>query len=264
MTLRASIVFHVCCTLFFLLYPAYWRWALGGILLNHAMLTALVFWPRGRLLGPNMTRLPEAAVRRKEVALTFDDGPDPEITPQVLDQLDRYDAKASFFCIANKVEAFPELAREIIRRGHSLENHTYSHPYGFAAFGWGGLRREVQKAQKAIQDIAGVTPQFFRAPMGFRSPFLAPVIEYAGLHYVTWTRRGYDVFENDPGLVIQRLQHDLAAGDILLLHDGRSHQPHGGSKVVLQVLPKLLDQLYARGLKSVSLPSALLESKHDI
>jgi peptidoglycan/xylan/chitin deacetylase (PgdA/CDA1 family) len=207
-----------------------------------------------------MTRLPAAAIRRGEIALTFDDGPDPEITPQVLELLDRYDAKASFFCIAEKVAVFPELAREIVKRGHSIENHTHSHPYNFALLGWRGLRGQISAAQQTIRDVTGTTPQFFRAPMGFRSPFLAPVTEFLCLRYVSWTRRGYDVFEQNPEHVLRRLLRRLAAGDILLLHDGRSHQPHGGSTVVLEALPRLLEHLRGQGLRSVTLPVAM---KHE-
>ncbi|MBI5430976.1 MAG: polysaccharide deacetylase family protein [Nitrosomonadales bacterium] len=259
--LRISILFHAGCAILVALAPAAWLWALGGILANHLILTAAVFWPSGRLLGPNMTRLPAAAIRRNEIALTFDDGPDPEITPKILDMLDQYDAKASFFCIADKVAAYPDLAREIVRRGHSLENHTMSHPHVFAMFGWRGLLREVSAAQTTIHTLTGIAPEFFRAPMGFRSPFLAPVIARIGLRYVTWTRRGYDVFASKPEPVMQRLQRGLAAGDILLLHDGRSHQSHGGTMVVLEVLPRLLEHLRALGLRSVSLPHGC---SHDI
>ena len=258
--LRISIILHAGCALLVILFPALWLSALGAVLANHLILTGAVFWPRGRLLGPNMTRLPASAIRRGEIALTFDDGPDPEITPQVLDMLDRYDAKASFFCIAEKVAAFPELAREIVKRGHSIENHSHSHPYNFALLGWRGLRGEISAAQQTIQEVTGTTPRFFRAPMGFRSPFLAPVTEYIGLRYVSWTRRGYDVFEQNPEHVLRRLLRRLAAGDILLLHDGRSHQPHGGSRVVLEALPRLLEPLRVHGLKSVTLPVAM---KHE-
>ncbi|HEY0666094.1 MAG TPA: polysaccharide deacetylase family protein [Gallionella sp.] len=246
--------------MFLILYPSGWPVALGAVLINHVILTGAVFWPRGRLLGPNMTHLPEAAIRRHEVALTFDDGPDPEITPRVLDLLDQHGAKASFFCIAEKVAAFPELAREIVSRGHSIENHSYNHPYTFAMLGWSGLRRDISKAQDAIRMTTGMSPVFFRAPMGFRSPFLTPVIGYLGLKYVSWTRRSFDVFEQDPENILRRLTRGLAAGDILLLHDGRSHQPHGASTVVLAALPPLLEHLRSRGLKSVTLPAAM---KHD-
>lgn len=258
--LRISIAFHAGCAVMLILNPANWLAVLGAVLANHLILTGAVFWPRGHLLGPNMTRLPAAAIRRGEIALTFDDGPDPEITPQVLDMLDRYDVKASFFCIAEKVAAFPELAREIVKRGHSIENHSHSHPYNFALLGWRGLRDEISAAQRTILEVTGTTPRFFRAPMGFRSPFLAPVTEYIGLCYVSWTRRGYDVFEQDPDLVLKRLLRSLAAGDILLLHDGRSHQPHGGSRVVLEALPRLLEHLREHGLRSVTLPVAM---KHE-
>jgi len=255
--LRISLIVHLCSAVLAAVNTDLWRWALSMVVFNHAVLTAGVFWPRGRMLGPNMTLLPAMAIRRNEISLTFDDGPDPGITPQILDMLDQHDAKASFFCIAEKVFEFPELAREIVRRGHSIENHSNSHPYNFALLGWDGLGREISSAQETIRVITGVSPSFFRAPMGFRSPFLAPVIEYTGLQYVTWTRRGYDAFEQNPERILKRLLRGIAAGDILLMHDGRSHQPDGSATVVLEALPRLLDHMSTLGLKSVSLPAAL-------
>lgn len=258
--LRVSIVIHAGAAVMALIYPSLWMEALWAVLANHAILTSSVFLPRSRLLGANMTHLPVAARRRGVVALTFDDGPDPLITPKILDILDQHDARASFFCIAERVEAYPELAREIVRRGHTIENHSYGHAYTFALHGWGGLRDDIVRAQEAIKSAAGTTAGFFRAPMGFRSPFLMPVLESLGLRYVSWTRRGYDAFVQDPEFILSRLQRGLAAGDILLLHDGRSYQPHGSSAVVLQVLPRLLQHLHSCGLKSVTLPEAM---KHD-
>lgn len=255
--LQLSSGLHVFCAVLTALNPAIWQWTLGAVIVNHLLILAtVVMWPRSRLLGPNMTRLPAAAALRGEVALTFDDGPDPIVTPQVLDLLDQYGAKASFFCIANKVIAYPELAREIIRRGHSVENHTNSHPHAFAFFGPGALQHEIDSAQTAIYATTGVAPGFFRAPMGFRSPFLAPVVERAGLRYTNWTRRGYDTFAKSAEPVLQRLQRGLAAGDILLLHDGHSIQPHGKSPIILEVLPRLLKHLHALNLKPVALQTA--------
>lgn len=254
--LKLSAAVHSGSAMLALLNPGIWQWALGAVLFNHVVLTAGVLRPKSRLLGPNMTRLPEAAARRMEVALTFDDGPDPETTPLVLDLLDQYGAKASFFCIASKVLAHPELAREIIRRGHSLENHTYRHPYAFALFGPGGIVREIESAQTTICAVTGVAPGFFRAPMGFRPPFLAPAVERTGLCCATWTRRGFDTFALNPEAVLQRLLRDLAAGDILLLHDGRPNRPNRNTRVIREVLPRLLKHLQTLGLKSVSLTTA--------
>src|SRR5271169_2428106 len=255
--LQWSTGLHVFCVALTALSPALWPWTLGAVILNHLLILAtIVMWPKSRLLGPNMIRLPVAAALRGEVALTFDDGPDPLVTPQVLDLLDQFGAKASFFCIANKVIAHPELTREIIRRGHGVENHTNSHPHAFAFFGPGALQHEIDSAQTAIYATTGVAPGFFRAPIGFRSPFLAPVVERAGLHYTNWTRRGYDTFAKSAEPVLQRLQRGLAAGDILLLHDGRSFQPHSEPPVILEVLPRLLEHLQTLNLKSVSLQTA--------
>lgn len=255
--LLLSTGLHVFCAVLTLLHPAIWQWTLVAVIANHLLILAtVVMCPGSRLLGPNMIRLPAASALRGEVALTFDDGPDPLVTPHVLDLLDQYGAKASFFCIGNKVIAHPELAREIIRRGHNMENHTNSHPHAFAFFGPGALQREIDSAQTAIHATTGVAPVFFRAPMGFRNPFLAPVVERAGLCYTNWTRRGYDTVAKSAEPVLQRLQRGLAAGDILLLHDGRSIQPHNESPVILEVLPRLLEHLQSLNLKSVALRTA--------
>lgn len=254
--LQLSAAVHAGSALLALLNPGMWQWALGALLFNHAILTAGVLQPKSRLLGPNMTKLPAAAARRREVSITFDDGPDPGITPLVLDLLDQYGAKASFFCIANKVSAYPELAREIIKRGHSLENHTNRHPYTFALFGPGGILREIESAQATICAVTGVAPRFFRAPMGFRPPFLAPAVEHTGLCCTTWTRRGFDTFARHPGPVLQLLLRGLAAGDILLLHDGRPNRPNKNAQVILEVLPQLLEHLRTHNLKSVPLTAA--------
>jgi peptidoglycan/xylan/chitin deacetylase (PgdA/CDA1 family) len=247
---------HVFCALFTLLNPALWQWMLGAVLVNHLLVFVMVvMWPGSPLLGPNMSRLPMAAASRREVALTFDDGPDPMVTPRVLDMLDQYGAKASFFCVGNNVIAYPELVREIVRRGHSVENHTNSHPHAFPFFGPRALQQEIDSAQIAILATTGVAPIFFRAPMGFRNPFLAPIVERAGLRYTNWTRRGYDTFAKSAEPVWQRLQRGLAAGDILLLHDGRSLRPHNEAPIILEVLPRLLKHLQAVNLKSVALPA---------
>jgi peptidoglycan-N-acetylglucosamine deacetylase len=231
------------------LQPAWWPWALAAVGANFVLLTAAVFWPRGQLLGNNLTRLPAAAAARNAISLTFDDGPDPELTPRVLDLLDRHLAKATFFCVAEKAAAHPEVAREIVRRGHSVENHSLRHSAAFSLYGVFRLRRDVESAQAILGGITGRRPLFFRAPAGLRSPLLDPVLARCGLRYVSWTRRGLDAMDRNPARVLQRLVGALAAGDILLLHDSKP--------VVLEVLPALLERIESKGLRPVTLPAAL-------
>ncbi len=239
------------------LAPRHWPLVAGTLFANHVTLAALSLWPQSRMFGPNRSRLSEAAAGRGEVGLTFDDGPDPEITPRVLDLLDRAGgagARATFFCIGRRVEARPDLAAEIVRRGHRIENHTWSHPHAFACYPPAWLRREVLRAQDAIGRATGRVPTLFRAPAGFRNPLLERELHREKLTLASWTRRGYDTLERDPAAVARRLLRGVSAGDVLLLHDG-SAITGGGNPVVLDVLPRVLDELGARGLRPVPMES---------
>lgn len=233
-----------------------WRWALGAVLLNHAIITAAGLWPRSTLLGRNFVRLPQAAVQRGEVAITLDDGPDPEVTPQVLSILAAHGVKANFFCIGERAAAHPELCREIIAAGHAIENHGQRHRKYSSILGLHGWMREVGDAQITLEKITGQRPQFFRALAGLRNPFLAPVLDTLGMSLASWTRRCYDTRCGDPDTAFIRLTRNLAAGDILLLHDGHAARTPAGHAVVLDVLPRLLGELAARNLKPVTLSSA--------
>jgi peptidoglycan-N-acetylglucosamine deacetylase len=231
-------------------------WAAGAVVANHALLTAAGLWPRSTLLGPNMLRLPQAACEAHQIAITLDDGPNPEVTPAVLDILDVSNAKASFFCIGRLVEAHPYLSREIIRRGHSIENHSYGHRHHFSLMGTKSLRQEIVKTQEIILQTTGYLPAYFRAPAGLRSPLLDPILQSLDLKLVSWTRRGFDTMTNDPDKVLHRLQGCLAAGDILLLHDGNCARTIRGEPVVISVLSNLLENIKLMGLKPVSLNCA--------
>jgi peptidoglycan/xylan/chitin deacetylase (PgdA/CDA1 family) len=236
--------------------PEVWHWALGAIAANHSLLTAGALWPRSMWLGPNVTRLPAAAAARSEIALTFDDGPDPEVTPRVLDLLDSRGVTATFFCIGELAQAHPNLCREIVRRGHGLENHSRRHLATFALHGMGGMRRDIAAAQASITQASGVAPRFFRPPAGIHSPLLDPVLHGLGLRLVNWTRRGFDT-RHQPQAVTAKLVGGLRAGDILLLHDGRCARTPGGTPVVLEVLPRVLDAATAAQLRPVTLHHAI-------
>ncbi|MGM9489846.1 polysaccharide deacetylase family protein [Ideonella sp. YS5] len=236
-------------------------WALVAVLANHGLIVAATLWPRSQWFGPNLVRLPEASRLRGEVAITIDDGPDPAVTPQVLDLLAAAGVRASFFCIADQVAAHPALAREIAARGHDIQNHTASHRHSFSFLGRRGYAAELERAQRLIESVTGQRPRCFRAPAGFRNPFLAPVLARLDLALVTWSRRGFDTREAEPQRVLQRLTRSLNAGDILLLHDGHAARTAEGEPVILQVLPGLLERCRAAGLRPVRLTDALTEAR---
>jgi len=252
--LLGSGLLHVAGLVGLAVAPRHWRWILGTLLANHCAIAAVGLWPQSRWLGRNLVRLPAAAARRGEVALTFDDGPDPAVTPRVLDRLAECGARASFFLVGRRAAACPELAAEIARRGHRVENHTWSHPNSFALYPPRALGREVSRAQEALARAAGAAPRLFRAPAGFRNPALDPVLAAAGLTLASWTRRGYDTVDGRPERVAGRLLSGLVPGDVLLLHDGpTAARTASGSPVVLEALPRVLDGLAARGLTAVPL-----------
>ncbi len=255
--MRASVGWHVAAIGAGVLIPGAAPWAIGAIVLNHALITGAGLTPRSSLLGPNMTRLPEAAVARRHVAITIDDGPDPEVTPQVLDLLDADGQRATFFCIAERVLAHPALAREIVARGHSIQNHTARHRHNFSFLGPRGLAQEIERAQQVLTDVTGERPTCFRAPAGLRNPFLEPVLHRLGLSLVSWTRRGFDTRVGDPAKVLARLVQSLQARDILLLHDGHAARTPAGRPVLLDVLPPLLARVRSAGLRAVTLTEGM-------
>jgi peptidoglycan/xylan/chitin deacetylase (PgdA/CDA1 family) len=255
--LRATAALHVAAPIALVAAPAQWPWAVGAVALNHLVLTCTGLWPRSTALGENLVRLPAAAVARHEVALTIDDGPDPDVTPAVLDLLDAAGVHATFFCIAERARRHPDLVREIVRRGHSVQNHSHAHSHRFSLLGPRGFAREVAAAQAVLAELTGDTPVFFRAPAGLRNPFLAPVLHRLGLTLASWTRRGFDTRERDPQRVLERLTRGLAAGDILLLHDGNGARDAAGQPVVLTALPALLEVLRQQGLRPVTLPQSM-------
>lgn len=255
--IRFSMGLHALALLVVLAAPAHWPWVLGGIIVNHMLVAAAGLWPRSQWLGQNWVRLPEAAIARNEFALTIDDGPDPLVTPQVLDLLDQYAVKATFFCIGQQAERHPELCREIVRRGHAVENHSQRHRHDFSLMGPGGLTRELGNAQDTLTRISGQRPQFFRAPAGLRNPFLAPVLGELNLTLASWSVRGFDTQGIHVTRVGKTLLRGLHAGAILLLHDGHAARTPSGIPVILEVLPTLLDTAAAAGLRAVTLRQAM-------
>lgn len=251
-----SAALHASALVLLVIDRSLWPWALGAVMANHLAITTAGLLPRCAWLGETITRLPPANAARGEWALTIDDGPDPEVTPQVLDILDAHRTKATFFCIAELVQRHPQLAAQIVARGHSIQNHSHAHPHAFSLWGTRRIEAEVRRAQDVLASH-GVAARCFRAPAGLRNIFLAPVLHRLGLRLVAWTRRGFDTRESRADVVLSRLEPALAGGAILLLHDGHSARNAAGRPVILDVLPKLLDAARAKGLRGVTLPEAL-------
>lgn len=208
-----------------------WEWGVGC----HAFLSLLwccgTFPPASRIFGPVARR-----VEGQDVLITIDDGPDPEDTPTMLDLLDQYDRKAVFFVIGDKVRKFPELAREIVKRGHELGNHTMTHP---AASMWGAgsvrTRREIEECNRAIEEVTGKKPRWYRAPAGHRNWFTHPVLKELGLDLVGWQKRGFDTVRGDIPSIVKCITKGARGGDILLLHEA--------TPVAKEVLAEVLEEL---------------------
>lgn len=255
--LQASLALHGAAALGAVLEPGSWPMTLGAVVANHALLTAVGLWPRSNWLGPNWTCLPQASADRQEIALTLDDGPDPEVTPRVLDLLDQGNIKASFFCIGWRARRNPALCREIVARGHRIENHGDAHSWAFSTYGPGRMKADISAAQATLADITGQAPRFFRPTAGLRNPFLEPVLCDLDLQLACWSRRAYDTRESRAAVVLARLQKNLTPGDILLMHDGHGARTSDGQPVILQALPVLLDTFISRQLRPVTLADAI-------
>ncbi len=154
------------------------------------------------------------------VALTFDDGPDPESTLAILKMLDEAGAKATFFVIGRKVDAHPEVVREIADRGHAIGVHGYTHERLFSFRPPGRVRKELERVVDGVQEITGVRPWLFRAPIGHITPSIAKVIRQMELQAVGWSARGLDGWPTTkPEETARRVIRSLKDGAIILMHD---------------------------------------------
>ncbi|HXZ06757.1 MAG TPA: polysaccharide deacetylase family protein, partial [Paraburkholderia sp.] len=254
--LKITIAWHALALAGLALAPHAWPWWIACIMVNHVIVTVAGLWPRSSLLGTNWTRLPATPANADALALTLDDGPDPLVTPKVLDILDAYGVRATFFCIGANALRYPALTREIVARGHAVENHSQVHVHTFSVTAPGALKREVAAAQHTFEELTGERPYFFRAPAGLRNIFLEPVLQKLDLRLAAWTRRGFDTRERDADVVVRRLLDGLAARDILLLHDGSAAHTGNGEPIVLAVLPRVIEAARAQGLRFVTLREA--------
>jgi peptidoglycan/xylan/chitin deacetylase (PgdA/CDA1 family) len=190
----------------------------------------------------------------RQVAITFDDGPDVVYTPAVQQILDRYGVKATFFTVGKALAARPDISRALLDDGQLLGNHSYVHDYlrwldpGYP---------ELDRTQAAFARDLGVCPTFFRPPHGQHTPLMAYVVHRDRMKMVTWDVSADDWATHDGALVARRVLARVKPGSIILLHDGLDGKLHADRSVILTALPLILDGLRARGLQPVRLDQLL-------
>ncbi len=225
-------------------------------------------YPRAQLFGPTVSRTNSS----RKLAITFDDGPNPAITPKLLDLLDRYKARATFFLIGRFVRDCPELVRETLARGHLLGNHTDTHPNLF----WlspAQIREQIQRCNDAIGMATGVAPGWLRPPFGVRNLWLAAAARESGLRVAMWTLIPGDWMEKPPQWLIRRMRpialrarhiagnaaniSSTRTGDILCLHDGAHRGLNGNRLHTLAALEYWLPRWRDLGLQFVTMAEAV-------
>ena len=162
--IRISVVLHVLALAGLAITPAHWRWALGTVVANHLLITAVGLWPRSQWLGPNWTRLPAAATARNEIALTIDDGPDPIVTPHVLDLLEQYDVCATFFCIADQAAQHPQLPTALDSGGLALRGHCLGALPSASAASSSDCRSLTEKTRTDLSILFSKPPRTLPGP----------------------------------------------------------------------------------------------------
>ena len=155
----------------------------------------------------------------KVVYLTFDDGPNAEQTPRVLDVLKRNNAKATFFCIGSRIAGNEQILKRIIGEGHTIGNHSFSHTNSFPLFSRRRMIADIEQCQKSIENAIGTTPTLFRPPFGVTNPTVGKAVKTLNLKTIGWTIRTYDTNRCSDAKIVRRISRQLRPGAIILLHD---------------------------------------------
>lgn len=182
----------------------------------------------------------------RRVALTFDDGPDLQRTPAVLDLLARQGVRATFFVVGARAEAHPELVRRMVAEGHVVGNHSYTHSWRFPLRSLGRTMEELRRTGEVLHRITGRQPRLFRPPFGVTNPTIARAVRRLGLDPVGWSIRSLDTMGQSPERVAARILRRLHPGAVILLHDRCA-----GSE---RLVGLLVEGLRSRGLEPVTLP----------
>ena len=219
---------------------------IGALLLVMGLGVAI---PQVRLFGNFICH---GANSQKQVALTFDDGPDPNSTPQLLELLREQKVPAAFFCVGRRVAANPELAAQIVRDGHLVGNHSYAHSNLTNFYSTARLQAELAQTQAVIENAVGVASKFFRPPVGLSNPGTFRAARNLDLQVIGWTVRSLDTVIASPEKIVARIARGIRPGAIVLLHDGNIP-----AEKLLATVKSLLDTLRKLGYEIVRLDELL-------
>ena len=226
-----------------------WSAALGVSVIGGVVHGA--FHRNSPLFGPALGRIDSD---RKVVALTFDDGPNPDATPRILDTLSEKGVRATFFVLGSHAERWPELVRRMSSEGHQLGNHGYFHrKLQFKSPFY--VSRDIRLGIRAIKRAGAPAPKYFRAPHGFRSPWTTPIASSYGERTVGWSLGVWD--SDRPGVeeIVRRTLEGIEPGSIVLLHDGDGYNPDGDRMQTAAALPLIIDRLKQEGYEFATLPT---------
>ena len=185
----------------------------------------------------------------KGVAITFDDGPDPSITPQILDILAKENVKAAFFVIGNKIEAEKELVQRIYNEGHTIGNHSFSHTKKLTTSSTSVLKEDFLKCSQSIESVIKQKPIFFRPPYGVTNPRYKRAITALNFKSIGWSIRSLDTKTNDAKKLYNSIVKKISKGSIMLFHDTQ--------KVTIEVLPLIIKYCKDNGINIVPLPELI-------
>lgn len=217
--------------------------ALAPLFVSHMLLLYPTLVANSQWLGPVFTNFETSA---REVWITIDDGPSPAHTRRMLDVLEQFDARATFFVVGRNAEKHPHLITEILTRGHSLANHTHTHPSRtFWCASARRIRREIDGCAEELRSTPERPAQFFRAPAGMKNFFVHPALAPRGLALVGWTVRGLDTVKQDAARVAERIEKRARPGAIILLHEAHHTETH--PEFQPRCLELTLQRLAARG-----------------
>lgn len=184
----------------------------------------------------------------KKIAITFDDGPDAEITPKVLAILNDFNVKATFFCIGNQIEKNRELVKEIDSNGHLIGNHSYSHEFWFDLYPANKMQEDIRKTNGLIFETIGKKTKLFRPPYGVTNPSLKRAIKKLGFNTIGWSIRSLDTVKKSEK-TISLVKKRLSSGDIILFHDNREQ--------IIETLKAFFTYAKTEGYKIVPLDELL-------